>query len=306
MPNHEEHCEESRRRYGKSFSELHRWMDEPSVILGKDHRMHRHNPRKTPLEARQIFGENADHACLDHIRLDELGGTKPPEKEGKKKTMKLKYKDLIDKVNKYHYKNEPIYFEAIADLEELRKDLTKLDDTKHLIGIVKPFLIKWGRMGRVVGREGLDWRGLGDGLRSSEKDFGNLRKERFQTINFEKDKISDSITTIYGKLDPLPYLGSPTTISKALHPLNPEIFVMWDFDIRKKYRNKNSRIRDNPEGYLEFLKETQKEIRDALNDRKKETGKGLDEIEKEIRNKYKNITLAKIIDEHNYGAVHSF
>ena len=305
MPNHEEHCEESRRRYGKSFSELHRWMDEPSLMMGTDHRMYRHNPYKTPLEARRMFGENADHACLDHIRLDELGGTKPSEEE-RKETMKLKYKDLIDKVNKYHYKNEPIYFEAIADLEELRKDLTKLNDTKHLIGIVKPFLIKWGRMGRVVGRDGLDWRGLGEELRSSEKDFGNLRRERFQTIDFEEDKISDSITTIYGKLDPLPYLGSPTTISKTLHLLNPEIFVMWDKDIRKEYRKTNSRIRDNPEGYLEFLKETQKLIRDALDDRKKVSGKGLDEIEEEIRNKCKNITLAKIIDERNYGVVHSF
>jgi hypothetical protein len=275
-------------------------------MLGKDHRMYRHDPYKTPLEARRMFGENADHACLDHIRLDEVGDTKPPEEEGKKKTMKLKYKDLIDKVNKYHYKNEAIYFEAIADLAELRKDLTKLDDTKHLIEIVKPFLIKWGRMGRVVGREGLDWRGLGERLRSREKDFDNLRKRRFQTINFEKDKISDSITTIYGKLDPLPYLGSPTTISKTLHLLNPEIFVMWDRDIRKEYKKENKLIRDNSEGYLEFLKETQKLIRDVLNDRKKDSGKELDESEKEIRDKYKGITLAKIIDELNYGALHSF
>lgn len=220
------------------------------------------------------------------------------------KPMKLKYKDLIDDVNKYYYKNEPIYFEAIADLEELRKDLTKLDDTKHLIGIVKPFLIKWGRMGRVVGREGLNWKKLGEILRSLEKNFGNLREERLQTIAFEKDEVSDSITTIYERIDPLEYLGSPTTISKTLHLLNPEIFVMWDRGIRKRYKNKNSRIRDSSEGYLEFLKETQEGIKDALNDRKKETGKELDEIEKEIRNKYNNITLAKIIDEYNYGAVH--
>ena len=218
----------------------------------------------------------------------------------------MKYKDLIDNVNKYTYKNEPLYFEAITVLEELRKDLTKLDATKHLIGIVKPFLGDWGRMWRVVGRAGLNWEGLGERLRSSEKDFGNLRKERFQTIDFEKDEISDSITTIYGKLDSLPYLGSPTTISKTLHVLNPEIFVMWDIGIREKYKNKNNRIRANPEGYREFLKETQKEIREALNDRKKEAGKGLDEIEKEIRNRYKNITLAKIIDEYNYGTAHPF
>jgi len=161
-------------------------------------------------------------------------------------------------------------------------------------------------MGRAVGREGLNWRGLGERLRSSEKDFGNLRKEMFQTLDIEKDEISNSITSIYERIDPLEYLGSPTTISKTLHLFNPEIFVMWDRAIRKKYKKENRRIRDNSEGYLEFLKETQKLIRDVLNDRKKDSGKELDEIEKEIRNKYKGITLAKIIDELNYGAVHSF
>lgn len=216
----------------------------------------------------------------------------------------MKYKDLIDNVNKYYYTNEPTYFKAIADLEELRKDLTKLDDTKHLIGIVKPFLIKWGRMGRVVGRAGLNWRGLGERLRNSEKDFGNLREERFQTIDFEKDEISDSITTIYERIDPLEYLGSLTTISKTLHLLNPEIFVMWDIGIRDRYKKENRYILCNSGGYLEFLRETQKRIREALNDHKKETGKGLNEIEKEIRDKYKNITLAKIIDEYNYEAAH--
>lgn len=72
MPNHETHCEDSYRRYGKTFSELHTWMDEPSTILGPNHRKYRHDPNTTPWEAKRIFGENADHACLDHIRLDEL------------------------------------------------------------------------------------------------------------------------------------------------------------------------------------------------------------------------------------------
>lgn len=218
----------------------------------------------------------------------------------------MRYEEFVKQVNKYYYKKEPIYFEAIADLEELRKDLTKLDDTKHLIGIVKPFLIKWGRMGRVVGREGLDWRGLGERLRSSEKDFGNLREERFQTIDFEKDEISDSITTIYERIDPLEYLGSPTTISKTLHLLNPEIFVMWDIGIRNRFKKKNSYILCNSGGYLEFLKETQREIREALNDRQKMTGNDLDKIEKELRKKYENKTLAKLIDQYNYGIAHPF
>jgi len=32
--------------------------------------MHRHDPYITPIEAKKLFGEYADHACLDHIRLD--------------------------------------------------------------------------------------------------------------------------------------------------------------------------------------------------------------------------------------------
>jgi hypothetical protein len=62
MPNNEEHSQESLRRYGKSFSEFHKWMDEPIAILGANHRKYRHDPNTTPKEAVQLFGENADNA----------------------------------------------------------------------------------------------------------------------------------------------------------------------------------------------------------------------------------------------------
>ena len=96
----------------------------------------------------------------------------------------MRYEELIKQVNKYYYKNEYLYFRAIISLEEVSKDLTKLEVNKHLIGMIKPFLIKWGRMGRVVGREGLDWKMLGEAFRSLEKDFINLRSEKFLKINW--------------------------------------------------------------------------------------------------------------------------
>jgi ribosomal protein S27AE len=86
MPNREEHCEESLRRYDKSFAELHKWMDEPSAILGQKHRKYRHDPNTTPIVARKLFGENADNACLDHIRLDEL----ETRRKGSKSQMTVK------------------------------------------------------------------------------------------------------------------------------------------------------------------------------------------------------------------------
>jgi len=45
-------------------------MDEPWEVLGKKHRMYRHDPRTTPKQARELFGEYADEACLDHIIRD--------------------------------------------------------------------------------------------------------------------------------------------------------------------------------------------------------------------------------------------
>jgi hypothetical protein len=217
----------------------------------------------------------------------------------------MKYKNLVGNVKKTDYKNGYEYFEAIERLTEAREDLNKISDTQHLLGIVKPFLIKWGRMGRVVGREELNWEKFGEILRSLEKEFEELRRKKFINVDYDETTVSTTIKTIYCKLDTLPYLGGPTTISKLLHLLNPEIFVMWDIGIRKWYKKRNNRIRSNSEGYLEFLKETQKEIQEALNDRHKETGKGLDKIEEDIRKKYDNITLAKIIDEYNYRIVHS-
>jgi len=70
MSSHEEHCQDSLRKYGKRFDELHTWMDEPWEVLGKKHRMYRHDPYTTPQEVKKLIGEYADHACLDHIRLD--------------------------------------------------------------------------------------------------------------------------------------------------------------------------------------------------------------------------------------------
>lgn len=70
MPSREKHCQDSLRKYGKRFDDLHSWMDNPRQMLGRQHRMFRHDPKTTPQEAKTLFGEFADHACLDHIQLD--------------------------------------------------------------------------------------------------------------------------------------------------------------------------------------------------------------------------------------------
>lgn len=70
IPELKEHEKDSINKYGKPFTELHQWMDYPVKGYGKRHRIFRHDPKVTPEQAKKLFGENADHSCLDHIVLD--------------------------------------------------------------------------------------------------------------------------------------------------------------------------------------------------------------------------------------------
>jgi len=221
----------------------------------------------------------------------------------------MKFKELIDKVNKIEEEiqlTECIYFGAIEKLKDVQDNLSKLNDIQHVRRVIKPFLIQWGMMGRVVGRGGLNWKKLGTALRNLEKEFHVLRDKRFLTVNLNETKVSSAIKTIYQELRSIRYIGGVTSTPKILHLLNPEMFVMWDEDIRKNYKEKNGRIGDTPEGYLEFLNEAQNELMETLEDRRRITARGLDEIEREIRRKYKNKTLARIIDEYNWITAHPF
>lgn len=71
MPRNKTHREQSRRRYGRSYGEVHRWMDRPSKSLHGGHRMVRHDWHKTPGQAQRIFGGNSFNVVRDHIRLDK-------------------------------------------------------------------------------------------------------------------------------------------------------------------------------------------------------------------------------------------
>jgi len=80
MPSLKVHEEFSLEKYGKKFTELHKWMDEPARKHGPSHRWVRHDPDKTPQEARELFGKNADKACIDHITLDRIDERSKDEK----------------------------------------------------------------------------------------------------------------------------------------------------------------------------------------------------------------------------------
>jgi hypothetical protein len=219
----------------------------------------------------------------------------------------LNYKELVEKVTEHEEEYEItncIYFKALERLKEVQKDVSSLDDIQHMRRVIKLFLTNWGNMNRVVNRDNLKWKELAETIRHLKKEFDELRKHRFISTDFNEKVVTDAIKKIYESIKKYPYLGGQTCMSKILHLLNPEIFVMWDDKIRKNYKKINNRIRDTPEGYLEFLKETRREIMEALHEYKDDTGKGLNELEKELRKDHGNRTLARIIDEYNWSIAH--
>jgi hypothetical protein len=74
MPNHEEHCLHSQRRYGIRGDEIHSWMDSPAREHGVFHRRFRHDPSSVRVVG-DIFGNKygkdlAEAVAWDHIFYD--------------------------------------------------------------------------------------------------------------------------------------------------------------------------------------------------------------------------------------------
>ena len=80
MPSFKTHCAISKKRTGRSFSELHRWIDESTKNLGVDHRTKRHyynendkNKIKEYWDSKgKGLGEKAIIEWLFHIAIDNL------------------------------------------------------------------------------------------------------------------------------------------------------------------------------------------------------------------------------------------
>lgn len=72
MPSREEHCQHTVERYGVTGEDIHEWMDEPSLILGPQHRNERHDPKQEipPIFITKYGEELARNIILDHIFLD--------------------------------------------------------------------------------------------------------------------------------------------------------------------------------------------------------------------------------------------
>ena len=102
-------------------------------------------------------------------------------------------------------------------------------------------------------------------------------------------KISDVIKEIYKRLSEVKGIGS-TSASKIMHGVIPELFMMWDENIRSGYGYASNEV-----GYLRFMREMQRILRGVI-----ETyGGSPEELCHEACPDAKK-TLTKLLDEFNY------
>lgn len=221
----------------------------------------------------------------------------------------MRYRELVESVRNFEdsfWFGEYVYFKAIEKLEDIRVDISRVDAKEHLEKIIKMFLTQWGRMGRTVDREDLNWGQLARQLRNSKETFQTLQNKSLLDINLKDEETANAIKNAYDAAR-VRYIG-PTAISKILHLLNPGLFVMWDDEIRRKYK-----VSGSVEGYLKFLRLMREEVEEALNEEATKRGcnktKIVEEICRELPSKklgqeYNRKTIAKLVDEYNWWAVY--
>ena len=93
MPDHEEHCKHSFKRYGVRGEEIHSWLDEPSKVFGGFHRQLRHN-YETINEAVKFFGEKYGSETVRNIVTDHFIADSEQDGQNNNNETEERYYDL--------------------------------------------------------------------------------------------------------------------------------------------------------------------------------------------------------------------
>lgn len=187
--------------------------------------------------------------------------------------------------------------------------LERPDSPYHIVAGSKILLLVWNivyiRFLPAKTRRGLE-EDLMKAYENARADIGLLGDKRLESIDLHDSNIADKIQDIFRCFQKYKSIGV-TGASKTLHLIRPDLFVMWDGEIRKNYHKLHQNKLDTfDQCYVEFLKQTQEIAKGLLHLR------SADEIWKihpihsiepqlvEIFAKASVKSLLKMIDECNY------
>lgn len=199
------------------------------------------------------------------------------------------FRKYVEESERKYGISDCIYMKCIEEFN--RVALSQLNE-EHEIRIIRPFLLTWGVMGRVLGYRGI--RAICEKLREINRQIEPLRRKDLFSVKL--DEVKELVIELFDEIRKIKFkskkgrqkeVGS-TAASKVLHLCCPNLFIMWDSAIRGKYKKYSADGKD----YFGFLKE----MRDL--------GKKLEITIRDLQHRYgKNIT--RIIDQYNWMATHS-
>jgi len=131
-------------------------------------------------------------------------------------------------------------------------------------------------------------------------DLEKLKRKKLSKLNFNKNgNLIKRIFSTFSIMPSIRYTGA----AKILHILNPNVFMMWDLQIRRAYFKINTKIRDPAKFYLKFLQKSKKIIEAILKLVDEETLwlHHLEFIDKSFAKNFSfSETILKMLDECNY------
>jgi len=144
MPQHEEHCLHSEKRYGIRGDEIHGWIDEPSQISGGSHRNYRHDLNSLPT-AIQIFGKLYGAEMVENIFLDHL---KADSEENRRQKEEVQDNEL-DNPNRWTKEEDDYLIQNLLKKtdEEMEAELKVKSKSvilkrRKYLGLIRPKIVK--------------------------------------------------------------------------------------------------------------------------------------------------------------------
>jgi hypothetical protein len=184
---------------------------------------------------------------------------------------------------KLYRETDQTYLESIGRIK--KAGLCRLSE-EEIFSILKPYLLKWGNMGRVLGIKGC--RRTASKLKEIENKFNDFQNLDLATTDIPHE--SNGIEELYTGILNAEWISEkgrtkrvgPTATAKVLHLIVPDLFMIWDRKIRVAYG-----FGDSGKEYVWFLVNMQKWIRTLspiLEKMQKDYGK----------------SPAKLIDDYNW------
>ncbi|MGD0496190.1 MAG: hypothetical protein ABSB28_09160 [Candidatus Bathyarchaeia archaeon] len=152
--------------------------------------------------------------------------------------------------------SEGVYEKSVDELGKLAlQDITKASVEL----IVRPFLLEWGHMRRVLGRskyKGWENR-LAPWIQHNQEKLQKLRTSSIAD-DYDLDESSADIMELYKSVKKA-FKDSGVSAAKTLHLICPSFFLAWDSAIEKAFHKEleKSVMEFSGEEYFEFMKKMQ-------------------------------------------------